>query len=508
MKKWICIYLFAVGMALPLFSTTPYWEVKGFHLDLRIQVMKMPALKDFARMLSEKGINTLVMEWEGSYPYRDHPLLSNRYAYSRAEIVDFVEYCRSIGIDVIPLQESFGHVEYILRHYRYANLREVSDNYSQVNPMKEQETFALFSSLYRDLIETHRPKYLHIGGDETRLLGSSEASRKKKEELGVGRLYGDYVAMLCREIVRLGVRPIIWADMLLKHPEAISLLPKETIIIDWNYGWGLNHFGDVTELTKSGLEIWGAPALRCHPDNNFLTDWKKHFNNIRTFIPQAKKMGYTGMVMTSWSTSGFYTMYYESTTDIYGMHTTRHVYPITGYNLLIDAYAEALKIDGPLDVDGFIRSYCIYNYRLTDLESEQFKEALFSTPFEINQGKIRPVGHSITAVIDSARIAYETFKNLKPSRSKSEFNHYALMAAIRLRYLEYINVEMQANAEGLRDTDIPPLVDKLLQLKRSDHNKEFIKMNRHVFHRSELEAENNLRNIKIIDLYERLACIK
>ena len=100
------------------------FAIKGFHLDLRIQVMKIDALKTFAKGLSESGINTLVMEWEATYPFEKHPLISNRYAYTKEEIKSFIQYCSSLGIDVIPLQQSFGHVEYILRHYRYKELRE------------------------------------------------------------------------------------------------------------------------------------------------------------------------------------------------------------------------------------------------------------------------------------------------------------------------------------------------------------------------------------------------
>jgi uncharacterized radical SAM superfamily Fe-S cluster-containing enzyme len=47
------------------------FTIKGFHLDLSIQVMKMDALKAFAKKLSEQGINTLVMEWEGTYPFEN-----------------------------------------------------------------------------------------------------------------------------------------------------------------------------------------------------------------------------------------------------------------------------------------------------------------------------------------------------------------------------------------------------------------------------------------------------
>ncbi|MEP6610775.1 MAG: beta-N-acetylhexosaminidase, partial [Mucilaginibacter sp.] len=97
--------------------------VKGFHIDLRIQVMTMDALKAFALKLSKQGINTIIMEWEGTYPFQKHPLIPNRYAYTQEEVASFIKYCADLKIDVIPLQQSFGHVEYILRNEKYKDLR-------------------------------------------------------------------------------------------------------------------------------------------------------------------------------------------------------------------------------------------------------------------------------------------------------------------------------------------------------------------------------------------------
>lgn len=155
------------------------FKVKGFHLDLRIQVMTMPALKDFAKKLKDNGLNTLIMEWEATYPFEDYPIIPNKYAYSREEVTDFIAYCNTLGLDVIPLQQSFGHVEYILRHYRFKELREDQKDYSQINPLQEELAKELFTGLYKDLIATHTSDYIHIGGDETYLLGHSAESKKK-----------------------------------------------------------------------------------------------------------------------------------------------------------------------------------------------------------------------------------------------------------------------------------------------------------------------------------------
>jgi hypothetical protein len=47
----IILFLFSQ----PVTAQQKDFTVKGFHLDLRIQVMKMDALKTFAKKLSEQG---------------------------------------------------------------------------------------------------------------------------------------------------------------------------------------------------------------------------------------------------------------------------------------------------------------------------------------------------------------------------------------------------------------------------------------------------------------------
>lgn len=500
---FLTVLLFICKLSGPAIAKE-HFPIRGFHLDLRIQVMKMPVLKAFANTLSKNGINTLIMEWEATYPYKLHPLIANRYSYTREEIASFISYCSSIGIDVVPLQQSFGHVEYILRHQRYAELREDQKDYSQVNPLKEELAKKLFTELYKDLISTHSSPYIHIGGDETYLLGHSPESKKKAELVGKGRLYGDYLKMLCDIVISLGKRPVVWADIALKYPEALPILPKETIFVDWNYGWDLNRFGDHQKLTEQGFEIWGAPAIRSGPDNYYLTDWKKHFNNIRDFIPSAEKLGYKGMVMTSWSTSGIYSPVFESGSDITELYPVRRVYPITGFRILIEAYFAALKTDGPLDVNTFIQGYGSDRFGFKPKQSSMFLRVMTSTAFEINQGKISPAGSDIKNVIDSAVFVAETLHRLQPLRNKHEYEHFRLMADIRLRYLQFKHIEMQINAETFSDEQLPGVLAELRRLRKQRPDKRYIRLNKGTFYDEELQEDLLLMNGGIDMLYNRL----
>lgn len=485
-------------------SSSPF-VIKGFHLDLRIQVMKMPALKSLVSELKKGGVNTLIMEWEASYPFKNHPLIPNRYAYSREEIKSFIAYCNELGIDVIPLQQSFGHVEYILRNNKYAALREDQKDYSQINPLAEEKARALFTDLYKDLISTHTSPYIHIGGDETYLLGHSAQSKKKVAEFGMGRLYGDYIKMLCEVVVSLGKRPVVWADIALNYPDALKSLPKQTIFMDWNYGWDLNRFGDHDVLMKQGFEIWGAPALRSAPDNYYLTTWKRHFKNIADFIPEAKKLKYKGIVMTSWSTSGIYSPVFESASEIIDLHAVRHAYPIAGFNMLIAAYLQSINNPSPMPAGQFVTAYSKEKYGLDDQQAARFWNALTKTPFEVIHGKPDSTTTlTVKQMLDSALNASAVLNSLKPLKNKNEFAHYRLMAAIRVQYLRYTAVEARANAADFTQQMVPELLAELKALNTKSLDREFIRLNKDLLYPGQLKEENELRNAKIILLRNRL----
>jgi len=499
--------VYNVSAQKPVNQQSPFM-VRGFHLDLRIQVMTMDALKAFALKLSKDGINTLIMEWEGTYPFEKHPLIPNRYAYTKAEIVSFIKYCNDLGIDVIPLQQSFGHVEYILRNDRYKDLREDQKDFSQVCPLQTRQDSALFTDLYTELASTHTSKYIHIGGDETYLLGHDERCRQMVAKEGKSKLYIDYIRMLCNIVIRLGKTPVLWADIALKYPDAIKLLPKGTVFIDWNYGWDMNHFGNHQKLLESGYEIWGAPAIRSSPDNFYLTQWEKHFKNIRDFVPAAAKLGYKGIIMTSWSTSGQYSPVFESENEMAEEYAIRHVYPISGFNILIAAYVESIQSAKPLDIEGFIAKYCDEKYGFNTVQAARFWKALKTTPYEIVAGKvISSTPFTVKQLVDSTQSALEILYDLHPTKNKEEFEHYRLMTAIRLQYLEFHEILKRVNSPEFTADEIPGVVLELrnMMMNGTVITMHFDELNKGFLNAAELKQEDDLRNERIKLLYERLS---
>ncbi len=485
------------------------FKIKGFHLDLRIQVMTPNALKLFVDEIAVLGLNTIVMEYEASYPFKKHPLISSALSYSEKEIDDFLKYCKQKNIEVIPLQQCFGHVEFILRHEKYAHLRENNLEISQICPIKEKEAKKLFEELFSEIATKHKSPYFHIGGDETYLLGSCTSCQQKVLKSNKSKLYVDYIKMICGILKKLKKTPIMWADIILKHPEAAAQLPKNTIYIDWNYGWELNRHGNVAQLQKIGCKFWGSPALRSSPDNYYLSNWSVHFENLRTFIPHAKKSGYQGMVLTSWSTSGLYSFPMDQGYEVVDEPVAwRHVYPLNGFRILALAYKVALDSNEPIDPKTFVNHYAKNRFGLSEKDANKLWDIL-SAKQEVVWHGIKKEINSIAVQIKNVTSAIKALNSFKPiinTGHSIELHHFKLMFQIRLNYLKRVQIEKQLNSDSANISNIKKIASDLKKLmaEASSVDAEYRKLHKGFLHDSEIELENKHRNKKLIALYDRI----
>ena len=93
-----------------------------------------------------------------------------------------------------------------------------------------------------------------------------------------------------------------------------------------------------------------------------------------------------------------------------------------------------------------------------------FWKALTTCPYEIKQGKvIAPSGITVSQLADSQALAVKTLYELQPQKNKEEFEHYRLMADIRMLYLTYQKIEAEVNDADFSNSKIPSI---LMQLKK------------------------------------------
>ena len=192
--------------------------VKAMYVDFRTEVRTMSSIKELASKAAGLGFNTMLMEYEATFPFDDNATLQNRYSFTKEEIQDFVSYCSRLGLDVIPLQNCMGHAQYILKHDRYAALREDAKDMSQVCPLKIKKAIPVFTDIFKEVAALHPSKYFHIGCDETFLLGSCPECAAYAEKYGKSKLFVEYVKAMCKIVTDMGKIPVIWGIT----PEAIT----------------------------------------------------------------------------------------------------------------------------------------------------------------------------------------------------------------------------------------------------------------------------------------------
>ena len=131
-------------------------------------------VEDFAGL----GANSLLMEYVDRFPYRKHPDVVNPEAFTVESLSEFIAYAQSLGLEIVPLVQSFAHVDTVLGHKAYRGLSEIPTTPKQWQsaipdqwqycPQRE-ETFDFLMDYYEELFEMHpHSKYLHLGCDERR----------------------------------------------------------------------------------------------------------------------------------------------------------------------------------------------------------------------------------------------------------------------------------------------------------------------------------------------------
>lgn len=280
--------------------------IRGIHLDLKGLSPSPERLLEILDIVSEARINCLLVEWEDAYPWKTYPEMKNQSTY-RLEIVKrFLDKAKNLKIEIIPLVQSFGHLENVLSKRKFKHLQEISGNVSDLCPLKKGSKEIILQML-KDILTTHiNTRYFHLGGDEVWSLGSCEKCKKFVEKHGRHNLYLYHLEPIFEFLKSVGIRPIIWDDMIRKWkmPD-IKRISKLTDLMCWSYGVDPFKFLSkdvVDKFEKAGCKIWLASAYK-GADGTFvdIPNFHNRVINMHTLIEYAEKKGISGVVATGWS---------------------------------------------------------------------------------------------------------------------------------------------------------------------------------------------------------------
>ncbi len=224
-----------------------------FHIDLNSVALKESYIRKWLKKAAGMGYNAVLWEVEDKIKWETCPECVSPEAFSKKTFKEILSYSRSLGLEPIPLLQTVGHAEYVLRHKKYFSFREDTSRYDCYATCKpEVRTFIKswikeYLDLFGDI------KYFHLGGDEAYVFATSPECSAQADKKGKGKLYAEYMKNISEPLLAKGIRPCIWDDMILHYTDALPEIPKKFVIWDWNYWDG--------DTTPAKVMIWDKGGL-------------------------------------------------------------------------------------------------------------------------------------------------------------------------------------------------------------------------------------------------------
>jgi hypothetical protein len=295
----------------------PAFPLRGYYLDIsRGRVPRLDMLKRRVRLLASLKINHLQLYFEHPFRFRFDPDIAGEDdAFDADDLKTLDTFCRDHFIELVPSFTCFGHMGRILSLPPYRELAEVefpAPSWESATWLQRLRGCTLHTrdpdaqDLIRRILDEFLPCFsshrFNLCGDETYDLGRRTPDASPAD---LARQYTDHLRFLHREASRHGKSLMLWGDMLLKHPEAISRLPDGCEVLDWAY-FPSNRFEKCGEFISHGLPTVVCPSVR---------GFGRLFNAVEearavlaAYASTGGQLGARGLLNTDWGDFGHFNM--------------------------------------------------------------------------------------------------------------------------------------------------------------------------------------------------------
>ncbi len=291
------------------------FAVRSYMLDIsRDKVPSMGTLKQLVEILEKFNYNQLQLYTEHTFAYSKHEAVwKDASPMTAQEVRELDLFCAMHGIDLVPNQNSFGHLERWLVKPEYNHLAELPHGGAPLpwGGFKKDPTtlcptdpasLDFLAGLYDELLPNFESRLFNIGCDETfDLLGEGRSAAAVKEK-GVGRVYLDFLLKVADLVRKRGKRPMFWGDVILRHPELVPELPKDLIALDWGYEGNHPFMDEAAKFAAAGLDFYVCPGT---------SSWNSlagRVENMRENMIAAERAGHLhgakGFMVTDWGDGG------------------------------------------------------------------------------------------------------------------------------------------------------------------------------------------------------------
>jgi hypothetical protein len=305
----------AQGATLPtlVIEDYPDFPARGVMLDIsRDKVPTMATLYSLIDLLAGWKINQFQLYMEHTFAYRNHEIVwRNASPLTAEEILALDSYCRDRFIDLVPNQNSFGHMHRWFEHPEYLHLAETETGITTPWGTVQEHPFSLspavpaaldlVGEMFAELLPNFTSPFFNVGADETFDLGEGR-SKALVQQRGKGRVYLDFLLEIYQRVKAHGRTMQFWGDIINHYPDLVAEIPKDTIVLEWGYeAWHpFNEMGGL--FAQSGIPFYVCPGTSSWTTIGGRTD--NTVGNIRSAAENGLKHGAIGLLNTDWGDLG------------------------------------------------------------------------------------------------------------------------------------------------------------------------------------------------------------
>jgi hypothetical protein len=290
----------------------PDFPARGVMLDVsRDKVYRMETLYALIDRLAGWKINQLQLYMEHTFAYAQHPLVwAEASPFTGEEIEALDQYCRARFIELVPNQNSFGHMARFLKLEPYAHLAEIHGVFQMPwgpvqGPFSLQPdhpgSLELVQGLHAELLPHFSSRMFNAGLDETHDVGQ-DATSERVAAVGLGRVYLDFFQKVYQSLTAQGRLVQFWGDIITHEPELVPELPRDAIALLWGYDLDHPFHKEGQQFAAAGLPFYVCPGTSSWTSLAGRTD--NCLTNIRTAAEAGREFGAIGLLNTDWGDEG------------------------------------------------------------------------------------------------------------------------------------------------------------------------------------------------------------
>ena len=300
------------GVPCGVVEDAPSCPVRGLMLDVsRNRIYSLETLSEIVGWMARLKMNRLELYFENVYAYAAHPAVWEGCSpYTPEQLKALDALCAAHFIDLVPNQNTLGHFERWFARPEYLPFAELPQGGART-PWGSVQTKP--TGLAAGLLEVRRfvaglldellPNFpratrANLGGDEVFDLAQGRSAAWANDKAG---LYLDYMQAMAQAAARHGKAPDLWADMLLRHPEALArakaMLPDARWIV-WGYEATDPLAANVARLRDAGLRTMVAPGS---------SSWRSfcgRMSNMLANVRAAAAIPSEGLLLADWGDAG------------------------------------------------------------------------------------------------------------------------------------------------------------------------------------------------------------